>query len=58
MPIWYVAKAARYASVVMYTNVNAGHRQLPLSRRMMTSVEAHCAHNAKNTMIDIATGIL
>ena len=40
----------------MYANVKAGQPQLPVSRRMTISVEAHCAHKAKNTMTDNATG--
>ena len=35
-----------------------GQRQLFVSRRITASVAAHCAHSAKNTMIDSATGRL
>ena len=58
MPTWYVTSAPTYASTVMYTNVNAGQRQLLVSRRITASVAAHWAHSAKNTMIDSATGKL
>ena len=39
----------------MYANVNAGHAQLLVSRRITASVEAHWQHSAKNTITDSAT---
>src|SRR3954468_5984700 len=53
---WYTTSAATYASPVMYANVNAGQRQLFVSRRMTASVEAHWQHRAKNTISDSAPG--
>ena len=39
----------------MYANVNAGHAQLFVSRRITASVLAHWQHSAKNTITDSAT---
>src|SRR5262249_41944879 len=55
-PTWNVSSAPRYASIVMYANVNAGHAQLFVSRRVTASVETHCRHSAMNTITDSATG--
>jgi hypothetical protein len=44
--------------MVMYAKVNAGQRQLFVSRRITASVAAHWAQSAKNTMIDNATAKL
>jgi hypothetical protein len=41
IPIWYVNSAPTYANPVMYANVNAGQRQLFVSRRITASVAAH-----------------
>jgi hypothetical protein len=42
----------------MQTNVNAGQIQRLVSRLIVINVPAHCAHNAKKTMIERATGRL
>ena len=46
------------ASAMFFVNVKIGQRQLFVSRRITASVAAHCAHKAKKTMIDSATGML
>jgi hypothetical protein len=47
---------AKYANTVMYVNVNTGQRQLLVSRLIITSVAAHWAHRAKNTISPNAVG--
>jgi hypothetical protein len=42
----------------MYANVNSGQSQLFVSLRIVANVAAHCAHSAKKTMMDEATGTL
>ena len=53
-PTWNATNAATYASVVMYTNVNAGQRHDRVSRRITASVDTHWQHSAKNTISDTA----
>src|SRR5260221_12772057 len=42
----------------MYVKLKDDHHQLPVSRRITASVEAHWAQRAKKTMIESATGVL